>query len=102
MYSACGPFTKKKERIQKFKETGDSRYIYQNELDKACFEHGMANGDLKDLPKRAASDKVLLDKAFNTAKNPKYKGYQRGLGSMVYNFLINSLLYLQLNQLVVV
>ena len=40
-YSACGPFTKNKERIQKFKETGDSRYIYQNELDKACFQHDM-------------------------------------------------------------
>ena len=36
-YSACGPFTKKKERIQKFKETWHCRYIYQNELDKACF-----------------------------------------------------------------
>ena len=39
-YSACGPFTKK-ERIQKFKETGDSRYIYRNELDKACFQGDM-------------------------------------------------------------
>ena len=37
MYSACGPFTKNKERMQKFKETGDLQYIYQNELDKACF-----------------------------------------------------------------
>ena len=41
MYSACGPFTKNKKRIQKFKETGDSRYIYQNELDKTCFQHYM-------------------------------------------------------------
>ena len=41
-YSACGPFTKNKERIQKFKETGDSRYIYRNELDKDCFQHDMA------------------------------------------------------------
>ena len=45
-YSACGPFTKNKERIQKYKETGDSRYIYRNELDKACFQHDMAYGDL--------------------------------------------------------
>ena len=37
-YSACGPFTKNKERIQKFKETRDSQFIYQNELDKACFK----------------------------------------------------------------
>ena len=54
-YSACGPFTKNKQRIQKFKETGDSRYIYQNELDKACFQHDMTYGDFKDLIGRAAS-----------------------------------------------
>ena len=58
---------KNKERIQKFKETGDSRYIYQNELDKACFQHDMAYGDFKDLTKRTASDKILRDKAFNIA-----------------------------------
>ena len=68
-YSACGPFTKNKERIQRFKETGDSRYIYQNELDKACFQHDMAYGDFKDLTRRTASDKILSDKAFNIAKN---------------------------------
>ena len=45
--SACGPFTKKKERIQKFKETGDSRHIYRNELDKACFQGDMTYQDLK-------------------------------------------------------
>ena len=66
MYSACGPFFKSKERIQKFKETGDSRYIYQNELDKSCFQHDMAH---KDLLRRTASDKVLRDKAFNIATN---------------------------------
>ena len=54
-YSACGPFTKNKERIQKFKETWDSRYIYQNELDKACFQHEMTYGDFEDLIGRAAS-----------------------------------------------
>ena len=48
-YSACGPFTKNKERIQKFKQTGDSRYIYKNEFDKACFQHDIAYGDFKDL-----------------------------------------------------
>ena len=51
-YSACGPFTKNNERIQKFKETGDSRYIYRNELDKTCFQHDMAYGDFNDLAKR--------------------------------------------------
>ena len=58
-FSACGPFTKKKERIQKFKETGDSQYIYQNELDKGCFQHDMAYGDFADLTRRTASDNVL-------------------------------------------
>ena len=85
-YSACGPFTKNKERIQKFKETGDASYIYKNELDKACFQHDMAYGDFKDIKRRTASDKLLRDKAFNIAKNPKYDGYQRGLASMVYTF----------------
>ena len=73
-YSACGPF----------KETGDSRYIYKNELHKACFQHDMAYGDFKDLAKRVAAGKVLRDKAFNVPKDPKYDGYQRGLASMVY------------------
>ena len=84
--SACGPFTKSKERIQKFKETGDTSYIYKNELDKTCFQHNMAYGDFKDLKGRTASDTFLRDKAFDVAKNPKYDGYQRGLASMVYNF----------------
>ena len=83
-YSACGPFTKNKERIQKFKETGDTSYIYKNELDKACFQHNMPYGDFKDLARRIPSDKVLRDKAFNIAENPKHDGYQRGLPSMVY------------------
>ena len=75
---------KNKERIQKFKETGDTKYIYKNELDKACFQHDMAYGDFKDLARRTASDNVLRDKAFNIAKNSKYDEYQRGLASMVY------------------
>ena len=85
-YSACGPFTKNKEKIQKFKETGDTSYIYKKELDKACLQHDMAYGDFKDLKRRTLSDKVLRDKAFNFAKNPKYDGYQRELASMVYKF----------------
>ena len=82
-YSTCGPFTKNKERIQKFKETGDSRCIYKNELDKACFQHDMAYGDFKDLTRRTASDKILRDKVFNITKNQKYDGCQRGLASVV-------------------
>ena len=58
-YSACRPFTKNKERIQKFKETGGSRYIYQNEPDKAYFQQNMAYGDFKDLTIRKASDKMI-------------------------------------------
>ena len=57
-YSTCGPCTKNKERIQKFKETGDTCYIYKDELDKACSQHDMAYGDFKDLVRRTASDKV--------------------------------------------
>ena len=91
-YNACELFTKNKERIKKFKETGDSKYIYQNELDKTCFQHGMAYGDFKYLKRRLFADKVLRDKAFNITKDPKYDGYQRGLASMVYNFLIKKLL----------
>ena len=85
-YSACGPFTKHKERIQKFKETGDVRYIYRNELDKACFQHDAAYTDNKDLLNRTRADKILGDKAYAIASNPQYDGYQRSLASMVYKF----------------
>ena len=85
-YSACGPLTENKERIQKFKETGDTSYIYKNELDKACFQHDMAYGDFKDLKRRSDSDKVLRYKAFNIAKSPKYDGYQRRLAFMAYKY----------------
>ena len=85
-YSACGPFTKHKQRIQKFKETGDTNYIYKIELDKACFAHDAACSDSKDLTKRTAADKILRNRAFSIAKKQKYDGYQRGLASMVYKF----------------
>ena len=85
-YSACGPFTKHKQRIQKFKEAGDTNYICKNELDKACFALDAAYSDIKDLTKRTISDKILENKAFYIAKDPKYDGYQRGLASMVYKF----------------
>ena len=78
-YSACATFTKNKERIQRFKETRDNRYIYDNEPDKACFQNDMAYGYYKDLRRRAASDKVLRVKAFATVSNPQDDGYQRGL-----------------------
>ena len=85
-YTACGPFTKNKERTEKFMQTGNTNFIYKNELDKACFQHDMAYDKSKDLAKRTQSDKVLRDKAFKIASDPKYDGYQRGLASMVYKF----------------
>ena len=86
VYSACGPFTRHKETIKKLKQTGDTRYIYRNELDKACFQHDSAYADHKDLINRTEADKVLKDKAYDIASNPEYDGYQRGLASMVYKF----------------
>ena len=81
-YNVCG---------RKSKETGDTNYIYKKELDKACFKHDMVYGDFKYLTRRAASDKILRDKAFNIAKNPKYDGYKRGLPLWFTYFLIKSL-----------
>ena len=86
VYSACVPFTRHKERIKKIEQTGDTRYIYRNELDKACFQHDSAYADHKDLINRTKSDKALRDKAYNIASNPEYDGYQRGLANMVYKF----------------
>ena len=65
--------------MKKFLKRGDSRYIYQNKLDKACFQHDMAHRDFKDLNRRTIANKVLHNKAFNIAKNPKYERCQRGL-----------------------
>ena len=79
VYSACGLFTRHKERIKKFKQTGDTRYIYRTELDKACFQHDSAYADHKDLINRTEADK-----AYDFASNPEYDGYQRGLASMVF------------------
>ena len=62
-YSACHPFTKNKEKIEKFMQTGNIDFIYKKELDKAYFQHDMAYGESKDLVKRTQSDKVLKDKA---------------------------------------
>ena len=85
-YSACGPFTKNKERIEKFMQTGNTNFIYKNELDKACFQHDMDYGRTKNLVKRIQPDKVLKDKAFKIASSPKYDGYHRGLALTVDRF----------------
>ena len=85
-YSACGPFTRNKERIEKFMQSGNTDFIYRNEIDKACFQHDMANGKSKDLTERTHSDQVLRNKAFKIASDPKCDGYRSGLASMVYKF----------------
>ena len=82
-YSPYGPFTKNKERIEKFMQTGNTDFIYKNERDKWL---DMACGKSKDLAKRTQSEKVLRDKAFKIASDSKYNGYQRGLASVVYKF----------------
>ena len=86
VYSACGPFTRHKERIKKFKQTGNTCFIYRNDLDKACFQHDSAYADNKNLINRTKAEKVLKDKAYNIASNLEYDGYQRGVASMVYIF----------------
>ena len=85
-YSACSPFTKNKERIEKFMQTESTNFIYKNELDKASFPHDMGYGKSIDLVKRTQSYTILRDKAFKIASDPKHDGYQRGLASMVYKF----------------
>ena len=73
--SACGPFTKNKERTEKFKKSGYLRFIYQNELDKVFFQHDMTYGGFKEFTRRITSQKVLHEKAFNVAKNSTHDGY---------------------------
>ena len=51
-YSACGPVTRNKERTDKFMQTGDTDFIYKNELDKTCFQHDMAYGKKKGFNKK--------------------------------------------------
>ena len=63
-YSPCGTFTKHRGRIQKFREIGNLKHLYRNELDKACFACDAAYSDGKDLAKRTISDKILKDRAY--------------------------------------
>ena len=85
-YSACGPFTKHRERIQKFREAANLKHLYRNELDKPCFAHDAAYPDSKDLAKRTISDRIFNNRAFEIAKNCGFDGYGRVLASMVYTF----------------
>ena len=76
-HSACGPVTKNRERIEKFMQTGNTDFIYKNELNKACFQHDKAYRKAKDSVRRTQSDKILRDKVIKIASDPKYDGYQR-------------------------
>ena len=85
-YSACASFTKHREKIQKFRETVNVKHLYRDGLDKACFAHDGAYSDNKDFTKRAISNKILKERAYETARNSKYDGYLRGLASIAYKF----------------
>ena len=82
--SACAPFTRNKERIENFMQTGNTDFTYKNELDKACFQHEVAYGKLKDLTRRTQSENFLRDEAFKITSDLECDGYQRRLASMVY------------------
>ena len=86
-YSACGPFTKHDERIQKCRRTDNLKNIYKNKLDKACFTHDATYFYSRSLAERTISGKILTDRASKIARNLKYDGYQRALASMIYIFL---------------
>ena len=77
-YSACGPFTKHKQRIQKFKKPEDTNFIYKIELEKACFAHdgyqrGLASMVYKFFDKNSASlaDKSTKESVVNTKLTPQ-------------------------------
>ena len=82
-YSTCGPFTKHRGRIQKFRETGNLKYLYRIESGKACFAHDVACFDSKYAAERTISDKTLKDRAYKIARNRSYDRYQRALASLV-------------------
>ena len=85
--SPRGLFTKHRERIQKFRETGNSEQLYRNQLGKAYFPHDVAYSDSKDLAKRTILDKILKDGGYVIIRNHKFDRYQRALPIMVYIFL---------------
>ena len=103
-YSPCGLFAKNKERIEKFMQTGNTKYILKNDLDKTYFQHDMADGKYKDLNKRTQFDKVLRETAFEIASNTKYDGYQRWLALMVckcFDKNLNQQLSYELNKTII-
>ena len=87
-YSACGSFTRNRKRIQKSKYAGDSQYIYENKLDKACFQHDMAYRDFKKLTRRIVSDKILRNKHLMLLKIQNLMDIKEILLQWFTNFLI--------------
>ena len=85
-YSACGPFIKHRERIEKFRETCNLKHLYRNETDKARFVHNTTYSDSIDLPKGTISDKIMKDRVYEIVRNSRYDEYQRALANMVYKF----------------
>ena len=82
-YSVCRPFTKHRDRIQKFREASNLKHLKRNGLDKTCFAYDASQSDNKDL---AISDKILRDRAYEIPRNRNYDGYEREIVSMVYMF----------------
>ena len=91
-FSVCRLFSKNKEPIQKFKETGGSNHIYQNKLDKVCIQHDMVYEDFKYLPKRTIADKISHDKAFRLLKIQRMMDVKMDLVQWFINFSIKILL----------
>ncbi len=83
-YAACGLGTKYEERLQKYVQTGETQYIFQNESDKACFFHYANYSKYKDISNRQAPDRTLMDEAMKIAANESLHGYQRSLAGMIY------------------
>ena len=79
VYSACSPFTRHKERIKEIKRTDDTRLLYRNKLDKACFKHDAAYAKYKDVENRLISDQKLRNSAYDIASYPVYGGYPEAL-----------------------
>ena len=85
-YSACGPGTKHKKRIQDYIDTGDTSHIFKNELDKACFYHDSAYSKFKDVLNRQVADRKLMEQSIHIARDESIDGYQRALAAMIYKF----------------
>ena len=85
-YSACEPFTKHRQRIQKYRKTSNLKHLDRIELDKTCFAQDAAYSDSKDLAKRTISNKILKERAHEITRNYNYDGYQRALACVGYKF----------------